>query len=396
MVSVKVLYLSGEPYPPKPCTRSHISLKFAEALVAAGHEVTVSAPMELGYAELARAEAERGLSLRPYSPLPLEAAGFRRLFYRLAYSLLSFWNVARLAAQERYDAVYAADVMLAPAALFARLLRGGFLCIGAHDILASRLYAMAMVPAFAADAAYRLERTVPRLFDLVFAASNQYRLELIARGCHPSRIHVTFTGVDSDFFCAAGVEDAFVGELKEKYGIAEKLVLCNFPLDMQSEPKLRDIVKKVAAKRRDVTFVVFGQGRNYERMRSQLESVQARFPGPLPCRDIPSHAKAASAGLIIYETLPQGDCLPPPMILEYLSAGLPVASTEAPCMRDVLGFHEFLKVSNSTPELAADVAELVDSGRSEAAAALVREKFDWPKITAPMVDELARRAGRIA
>ena len=392
---MKVLYLSGELYPPKPCSRNHINLKFAETLVASGHDVTVSAPIEMGYAELKRAEAERGLRLRPYSPLPADAAGFKGALYRLGYSLLSFWNVMRLVVSERYDAVHVADVMLAPAALATKLVRGGFYCLSAHDIVASRLYGMAMMPSLAADMAYKLERTIPRFFDLVFAASNQYRLALIAEGCHPSRIHVTGAGVESGFFGAADVEDSVVGELKEKYGIEQKLVLCNFPLDPLSEPKLRDIVKKVAARRPDVTFVVYGEGKVYERLRSQLESVQARFPGPLRHRDIPANARAANAGLIIYETQPQGDCLPPPMLLEYLSAGLPVVSTDVPCLRDIFGFHDFIKVSNSTPELARDVAELVDSGRSEAAAGLVKERFDWLKITSPMVDEMARRARKV-
>jgi glycosyltransferase involved in cell wall biosynthesis len=394
LFTVKILFSSIEPFPPSQGSRGMNQLKVIQRMVERGHEVTLSAPILLGDAQARRLEAERGIRIRNFAPILMAQDASHRTLRCVAYGILYALNLLRLLAFERYDLIYVADSVLAPSTLAVRWLTRSVFVLNVDGIFAAKLYKSGLAPTFLANAIFGLEQSMPRFFDIVFTVTPQFKLLLVGGGCLPSRVHVAYAGIDSELFRPKGVGDQDIGAIKVRYGIEQKLVLFASSLDGDAASKLRDVIGKVTERRSDVTFIVAGQGRRYEELMGQVRSERVRFVGGIGGEAMPAYAAAASAGLVIFEDQPESDLILPAELIQYLGMGLPTASTEQPSLREIFGFHDFIKLSNSAPEMAADILELVDRPKSQEASELVARQFGWEAVARDIVQEMERRIGQ--
>jgi glycosyltransferase involved in cell wall biosynthesis len=386
---MKILFLSNEQFLPLSGGGSVGNYKIVEKMVAAGHDVTVATPLYLGVEEARRIEVEKNIKLRPFSPYYIHMSITLRGPKYILYSILFTFHLLRLLLTDRYDVLFIRNCLLCfPAVLFKPFLKSLY-AVSMTDFITGLLHEKRAYPAPVLNILFWFERFIPRFCELIFVVTPEMKRMLVKGGCQPSRIHVSYDGVDTGFFNPKALDDGEVGVIRERYGIEQKIVIFHGANVFTNEAALKKFLKiidMVLEKADDITFVLIGHGRSYDDLKARLASDRVIFPGYVPHEEIPRHLAAADVGIIPYEHTFNTDIIITLKLLEYLAMGLPVVSTDLKSIRELFGSYDFVRLSDSTGEFVDDVIELAGAGRSDEAVELVRERYSWDRVTESILD----------
>jgi len=166
----------------------------------------------------------------------------------------------------------------------------------------------------------RMEAELCAKVDVVFACSRSLAER---KKAHNPETHLASHGVDRDHFARALDPDLPVAEeLADLTGpVLGFFGLIEDWIDV-------DLMAEVAQRRPEWTIVVIGRSTVDVSRLSALPNV--RMLGPRPYADLPRYAKAFSVGLCPFRINELTRNVNPIKLREYLSAGLPVVSTDIP------------------------------------------------------------------
>jgi len=393
---MKVLFLSNEQFLPLSGGGSIGNYKLVKKMAERGHEVTVATPLYLGVEEARRIETEHNIRLRPFSPYYMHRNISLRGPKYVLYSILFAFHLLRLLLEDRYDALFIRNCLLCyPAVLFKPFVKSVY-AVSMTDFITGLLHEKRAYPAPVLKTLFWFERFIPRFCDLVFVITPEMKRLLVEGGCQPSRIHVSYDGVDTGIFNPDGIDDADVGLIRERYGIERRIVVFHGAIVFTNDAalkKLLTIIDTVLEKSDDIAFVLIGEGRSYDDLKARLQSDRVIFPGYVPHEEIPKHLAAADVGIIPYEHTFNTDIIITLKLLEYLAMGLPVVSTDLKSIRELFGVYDFVRLSDSTEEFADYVIEFAGRGKSREAMELIRERYGWDRVTETIVEAVERKLG---
>ncbi|WP_292488653.1 glycosyltransferase family 4 protein [Methanoculleus sp. 10] len=136
--------------------------------------------------------------------------------------------------------------------------------------------------------------------------------------------------------------------------------------------------------RDDLVFLFIGDGDYRERARELARGYRieghVRFPGKVGLRDLV--AAYRSSDMYVLPSLSEGM---PTVILEAMFFGLPVITTDLPCLRDNFGDHAVLVPARDERALAGTITGLLDDAArcrrlSERGRELVRSNYTWDNV----------------
>jgi len=389
---MRVLFLSNEQFLPISGGGSIGNFKIVERMAKRGYDVTVATPLYLGSEEVHSIETRYNIKLRSFSPFYIHKnVSFRGPKY-LLYGLLFTIHILKLYISGEYDVIFVRNCLLAfPAMLLRPLAHRSLFCLSITDFLTGFLYNNSKYPKFVVKAMFWTERFIPRLFDLVFVITPEMKRILIGGGCQPSKIHISYDGVDTSIFDPNILSDEEVGSIRLTYGIERKIVLFHGTIDDHAMAKLRGVINLVTARRNDVTFILLGQGKKYDELKLELANERVIFPGYVQHEDIPKYAAAADVGIIPYEKNFNTNLILTLKLLEYLSVGLPVVSTDLKSVKEIFGDYDYVRISESTQEFADDVITMLDYGKSQNAIELIRHNYSWDRITQGILETIEEK-----
>jgi glycosyltransferase involved in cell wall biosynthesis len=116
------------------------------------------------------------------------------------------------------------------------------------------------------------------------------------------------------------------------------------------------------------------------------------FKDFVPYHEIPRYIAASNVGMIPYKPNYNLNCVLTLKLLEYLSMGNPVVSTNLESISDIFSAYPFVRISKDTNEFSNNLLELVEMEKSPDAVTLIRESYSWDVVTARIckkVEELA-------
>jgi len=389
------LFLSNEQYLPLSGGGSIGNVRIVENLVRRGHDVTVATPLYLGEEEKRSIERKHNIKLRPFSPFYIHKnITFRGPKYVL-YSLLFTFHLARLILSGRYDVIFVRNCLLGFPAALLRPFNRSMHVLSMTDFLTGFLYNNKTYPRLAVNHLYYIERLIPQFFDMVFVITPEMKRRLISGGCQPSKITVSYDGVDTRIFNPERPTAGEIGEMRYRYGMEARMAFFHGTIDDHAKTKLKEIIKVVTAKNRDIVFLLLGQGKKYDELKGELESSNVFFPGYVGHEDIPKYIAAANVGIIPYENNFNSDMILTLKLLEYLSMGLPVVSTDLKSIREIFGGYDFIRLSGTTQEFAENIIALAERPKSQEAVELMRGRYSWDMITTDMIEAVEKKsAGR--
>jgi glycosyltransferase involved in cell wall biosynthesis len=389
---MRVLFLSNEQFLPISGGGSIGNFKIVERMAKCGYDVTVATPLYLGAKEVQDIEKRYNIRLRSFSPFYIHKnVSFRGPKY-LIYSLLYSIHVLKLYLGGKYDVIFVRNCLLAfPAIILRPLAASSLFSLSITDFLTGFLYNNSKYPPFVVKAMFWAERFVPRLFDIVFVITPEMKRILMGGGCQPSRVYVSYDGVDGAIFDPKAISVEDVDSIRRRLGIGRKIVLFHGTIDDHAMLKLRETIRAVSAQRSDVTFILLGQGKKYDELKAEMGSEHALFPGYVPHTEIPKYAAAADVGIIPYEKNFNSNLILTLKLLEYLSMGLPVVSTDLRSVSELFGSYDFVRIAASPQEFADDVVRMLDYGKSQRAIDLIRDNYSWDRVTQGMIDTIEEK-----
>ncbi len=393
---MKVLFLSNERLLPLSGGGSVGNLKIVGKMVERGHDVTVATPMYLGVEELRRIEVEHNIRLKPFSPYYIHRNISLRGPKYILYSVLFTFHILRLLLAERYDVLFVRNCLIgAPALLFKPFVKSLY-AISLTDFLTGFLHEHGLYPSPVVDLLFWLERKVPCGFDQVFVITPEMKRILSEAGCHPSKIVVSYDGVETSVFNPDAVSDEEVGSIRESFGVEQKLVLFHGAIlftDEKAMQGLREAIKRTVERSDDITFVLIGHGKKYDVIKAEMGSDRVRFPGYIEHDLLPKYIRAADVGIIPYKRNFNNDIIITLKLLEYLSMGLPVVSTRLKSIAELFGGYDFVRITDTPEEFAAAVVEVSEHGKSGDAVNLIRDRFSWDHVTEHIVSSVEDSLG---
>ncbi|MBD3389020.1 MAG: glycosyltransferase [Candidatus Altiarchaeales archaeon] len=391
---MRVLFLSNEQFLPLSGGGSVGNYHLVRKLVERGHEVTVATPIYLGSEEVRRVEMENNIVLKPFSPFYLHRNISLRGPKYVLYGFLYTFHLLRLLLSGRYDVVFVRNCLLAFPALLLRPLAKCFYALSMTDFLTGFLHNNKSYPAKAVELLFKMERSTARHFDIVYVITPEMKRMLAAAGCHASKVHVSHDGVDTALFDPSKVDEKEVNDIRWKVGLEKRIVLFHGTVDGHAKEKLAEIIRGVTSRSEDMVFILLGQGKKYEELRSELESDRVMFPGYVPHEEIPKYALAADIGIIPYEHTFNSNIIITLKLLEYLAMGLPVVSTNLKSIDELFGAYEFVRLSPTTEDFIEKVLSAGFQEKSGEAVNYIKELYSWDKVTSRMVDALEEKYGK--
>ncbi len=269
----------------------------------------------------------RDSSLHPLPP------NFRYL--RLPFSerlMYIFWQRLRIplpaeAFTGHLDLFHSPDFVLPPLASATSILT-------IHDLSFLRL-----PECFTANLLNYLSRAVPRSVrkaDFILADSGNTRRDLVElMGVPPEKVEVLYAGVGEEFRPSDGER------ARARYSLPRSFILSLGTLEPRKNfanlIRAFALVKRELGPGNDLKLVIAGRkGWLYEEIFRAVEECglegEVVFPGYVEDEDLPSLYSAAE--LFVYPSLYEGFGLPP---LEAMACGVPVVSSEAPPLPEILG-----------------------------------------------------------
>jgi glycosyltransferase involved in cell wall biosynthesis len=332
-----------------------------------GLELTVFwAPERRGDAPFARATLE---SLPTSIPKTVRRSPISRL------RLDQLWHRAGMSAGAKAiagsaDLVYCPDFLAPPLARTPTI-------VTVHDLafLVCPERAPRGLVAFLRAAVVRQVRSA----DAVAVVSETSRRDVVERlGIAPDRAWIVPNGVDERFYCAqppgAGV--------RTRLGLPERYLLMVGTLEPRKNHEGAFAAMRAMNGRLDMPLLVAGKdGWEFEPIRRVAADLVAtgrvRFLDFVPDADLPSLYAGAAA--LVYPSWYEGFGLP---VLEALAAGIPVATSDAPALREVGG--DLVEVASpADPEALAGAIDRAlasdqNSGAARAARRARARQFGWP------------------
>jgi glycosyltransferase involved in cell wall biosynthesis len=175
--------------------------------------------------------------------------------------------------------------------------------------------------------------------DLTFTASESERHELLNRTTmDPARVVVIHHGVDHDRFCVSPDSDAARDDIRSRFGIEGRFVLCvsNFQRKKNTE-RLVEAFGQLARTHRDVQLVLAGwHTARFQLVRDLIRDLglerSVRVLGHVPDDVLP--ALYTSADVFALPSLHEGFGLP---VLEAMACGTPVLASNVYALPEVCG-----------------------------------------------------------
>jgi glycosyltransferase involved in cell wall biosynthesis len=197
----------------------------------------------------------------------------------------------------------------------------------------------------------------------IITVSESTRRDLIRMlGVPPDRVTTVLSAADSDYRPAPGAE---VADVCARYGLrpGEYLLYVGVLEPRKGVDRLVEAFSRVTPAAGGLTLVIAGKrGWMYDRIFAQVAALglqeQVRFPGYVPRADLPALYSGARA--FVYPSRYEGFGLP---VLEAMSCGTPVITTNVSSMPEVAGDGALLVDPDDVHGLAAALARVVHNAR---------------------------------
>lgn len=383
MVSpLKILFCSHEQFYPLTGGGTAGNLAIARKMAQRGHDVTVMTPL---YTDKGPVEKEFGVKIEPFSPFYMHRSislrGPKYIIYSLLYSAALLKKVRR----EDFDVVFIRNGLIGgPAGLFKNLTSLKY-AISYTDFLSAFLHERNHL---IADFMLSIERKIPKPFDMTFVITPLMKSEMAKSGVDPDKIIVTYDGVDCDIFDPDKVSKSQIEQVKNETGFDEDIVMFHGTIEPFHGMKMMKKVIEETQKKRDCNFLIIGGGPGCEKLKKGIDSKNVRFKDFVPYHDMPKYIAASNIGMIPYEPNYNLDCVLTLKLLEYLSMGSPVVSTNLKSISEIFGKYDFMRISKNVDEFSDNIIELLDMEKSMEAVKLIRESFSWDAVTTRICEEV--------
>jgi colanic acid biosynthesis glycosyl transferase WcaI len=387
------ILLLGINYAPEKIGIAVYSTGLARALAAAGHQVRVvtakpyypdwRVPAGMGGWRWLRAREADVEVLRCPIYVPRVPDGKRRLIHHASFALAAGLPMLKRAMFWRPDLVVtvAPSLVSAPLGWLAARVGGGAAWLHIQDFELDAAFATGLIgyrPGVARWAK-RLETGIFRLFDRVSSISPQMCARLIAAGIAPARV--------TEFRNWSNIDRIIPLDRPSEYRAQWDIVTPHVALysgNIANKQGIEIVVEaaRLLAHRRDLTFVICGQGPN----RAALEALIAGQDN-VRIHDLqPEERLGELLGLATIHLLPQkagaADLVMPSKLPNMLASGRPVVATAAPgtAISGEVASCGIVSPPEDAPAFAAAIEALMDDPdlwRRSAAAARMRAQSLW-------------------
>lgn len=389
------ILILGLNYAPEPVGIGPYTTGMAEALVAAGHDVRVVCgkpyypqwKVQPGYEGAATRDVERGVSVhRLPIYVPADPNGRRRLMHHASFAARALPAMLAAVGRRRPDAVIAiAPSLIASVAAHAAARRARApLWLHIQDFEVEAAFATGLLAdgGALARAARRFESQVMRA-DRISTISPQMCARLRERGIAPERIVQFRNWANTETIVPLRHPSIYRAE----WNIAEPHVAL-YSGNIANKQGIEIVVAaaRLLAGRRDLKFVVCGNGPNRERL-----VAAAAGCGNIVFHDLqPAERLSELLGMASVHLLPQiadaADLVLPSKLTNMLASGRPIVATapEGTGLADELDGCGIVTPPGDAAAFAKGIAALLDDPARRdrlGAAARVRAEERWSKAT---------------
>jgi glycosyltransferase involved in cell wall biosynthesis len=331
-----------------------------QALVAAGHEVSVICPKAPGDPTY---EVLDGVHLYKYAPAP-PTEGVVSFVYEFAYcwlrTLLLSLRVLRRPGFDVIQTCNPPDTYFALAALYR--LAGKRFVFDQHDLCPETYESRFEQPSrLLLGILRRFERLTYRLADHVIATNESYRAVAIERGdVRPDRVTVVRTGPD-DAIMQPGLPDPDLRRGRDHLAVYLGVMGPQDGVDVAID-SIDAYVHQLG--RHDCHFALLGSGDCWEELRQRVTELEldeyVTMPGRVSDDVVFAHFSTADVGLSPDPHSPLNDVSTMNKTMEYLAFGVPVVAFDLPETM-VSGGDAAVYVTDGEPtSYAAAIAGLLD------------------------------------
>jgi glycosyltransferase involved in cell wall biosynthesis len=377
---MKVLFCSNEQLLPLSGGGTVGNLKIVEKLVKNKNEVTVATPL---YVDKNEIEKKYKIRIESFSPFYMQKnVSFRGPKYIL-YSFLFGFHFLRLMIKDRYDVVIVRNALLGFPVGILRLFfpKKTKYILSFTDFLSGFLMENKRYPNCLVRIFLLVEQKTAGLFDKVFVITPEMKKVLVERGIKAGRIFVSYDGVEASIFNPDNLTQAEVKRAKRKLGFEKNIVLFHGTIDAHGAEMIEKVVKNTLKKDMSVNFVFIGAGKMYDGLKKRIKAKNVRFLGYVHHEELPTLIYAADVGIIPYEKNYNLNMVLTLKLLEYLSMGTRVVSTNLKSIRNLFGKYDFIRFSNDAEEFSENIVSSLGKGKSDEAVMIIRKDFSWDKVT---------------
>jgi glycosyltransferase involved in cell wall biosynthesis len=331
-----------------------------QALVSAGHEVTVICPKGDGDPAY---EVLDGVRIYKYRPAPA-TEGVTSFVFEFAYCWLrTSWLALRAYVRHGFDVMQACnppDTYFALAALFKVF--GVRFVYDQHDLCPETYQSRFAEPSpLLSRALGSLERLTYRTADHVISTNESYRAVAMARGgVEPDRVTVVRTGPDDEVM-RAGDADYALRHGREHLAVYLGVMGPQDGVDV-ALTAIASYVRDLG--RRDCHFALLGGGDEWANLRRKVTELElddyVTMPGRVSDEVVFAHFSTADVGLSPDPHSPLNDVSTMNKTMEYLSFGMPVIAFDLPETMVSAGRAAVYVTSDEPIAFAAELADLLD------------------------------------
>jgi glycosyltransferase involved in cell wall biosynthesis len=247
--------------------------------------------------------------------------------------------------------------------------------------------------------AKKLESKVISNANLVLTTTNDLSLYAIEMGAKKSNVEVFPLGVNFQDF--KPMEKS--SELQKELNIKENDKVIVFVGTMYTFTGIKNIINKFSSLKKNVKFIIIGEGPNYNRIKSIVKSKKLEkniiLLGFIPQKDIAKFIALADICLNPFEVNSITDRILPTKILEYLACKKPVLSTPLNGTKKILLNGEYGMIYSTERDFVVKLSELLDNELKlkeigEKGFEYVVKNHDWQKLSNQLIkkiDDVSRK-----
>ncbi len=380
---LKILFCSHEQFLPLTIGGSTGNLKIAEKMAERGHLVTVATPLYLDNIEQKEIEKKYNVKLEPFSPFHIDRyISWRELKY-IIYSILYFFHIARLLFKDKYDLVFFRNCVLAGTSLPLRLFTKTPFFLSMTDFLSGFLYENKLYPKIVVDFLFLIERKIGRQFRKTFVITPNMKKELMKGNYSGENIVISYDGVDVNTFNPDKITNEEIEEAYKRIGFEDRnnFVIYHGTIQPDAVELFKQIIFYTLKQKNDIKFIIIGMGKGYDELHKQVEDPGVKFLGYIKHEEIPKYIAVSNVGIIPYRRTFNSNVILTLKILEYLSMGIPVVSTNLQTINDIFSQYNFVKISMTPEEFGKNIIKSLKIGKSQEASKLIKENFSWDNVT---------------
>lgn len=394
-ISTMRIHLLSLNYAPEQIGIGPYSAEMAEAFAAAGHHVTVSTAkpyypawkIDAGYDRPGAIDrVHNGVAIRHHDLyVPARPSGLKRVIHYLSFACRVMPHMLRTAMRDRPDIIMATapSLIAAKVAILAGRMCGARTWLHVQDFEVEAAFATGLLPGggFRSWFARLCERSVMTHFDVVSSISPQMCARLRGKGVAADRIVEFRNWADISAIRPLERESAYRAEL----GITTPHVaLYSGNISNKQGVEILAQVARLLANRRDLTFVICGDGPSLPGLRAACDDLgNVRF---IPLQ--PRERLNELVGLATVHLLPQkadaADLVLPSKLTNMLASGRPVVATAEPGtgLADEVEGAGLVVPPGDPQAMARGITRLLDDTLLRArtgAAARARAEARWEK-----------------